>query len=117
MNNTINNKLVLFLLVCMSTRILISLIFKYINIKYIKILGYLLLIPATGLLLIYIFGLRKTGILNQTSWWNHLRPLHSLLYFIAAFYAIKQDRLSWLILLLDACIGLIAFLINHFILN
>ena len=114
MLNSLQNKLILFLGVCVSFRIILALIAKYIDKKYLESFGYLLLFLAMGFLIVFITDLRGIGAFNQKIWWNHLRPIHSLLYFIAAFYAIKKDRRSWMVLLLDVGIGLIAFLINHF---
>lgn len=117
MLNSLQNKLILFLGVCMSARIILALITKYIDKKYLESFGYLLLLPAMGFIIVYIGELREKGGINQIAWWNHLRPIHSLLYFIAAFYAIKKDRRSWMVLLLDAGIGLMAFLLYHFLLS
>jgi len=117
MLNSLQNKLILFLGGCMSFRIILALIAKYIDKKYLESFGYMLLLPAIGFIIVYIGGLRGRGAFNQKIWWNHLRPIHSLLYFIAAFYAIKKDRRSWMVLLLDAGIGLMAFLLYHFLLS
>ena len=116
MLNRLQNKILLFLVFCMGVRVGVALLAKYIDKTYLQKLGYLLLLPAMGFIIVYIGGLRGKGGLNQIAWWNHLRPVHSLLYFIAAFYAIKKDRRSWIVLLLDAGIGLMAFLVYHFLL-
>ena len=116
MLNSLQNKLILFMVFCMSFRIILALIAKYIDKKYLESFGYLLLFLAMGFIIVFITDLRGRGAFNQKIWWNHLRPIHSLLYFIAAFYAIKNDRRAWMVLLLDAGIGLMAFLVNHFIL-
>ncbi len=107
----------MFLIGCIGLRSLFVVIAKYINIRYLKYLGYLALLPATGFLYIYLTGSRKTGpeTMGEKIWWNNLRPVHSLLYFLFAYNAITGNRQAWLYLLVDVLLGLTGFLIHHFI--
>jgi hypothetical protein len=61
-------------------------------------------------------GTRKTGqeVFGEKIWWNDLRPLHSLLYFLFAYNAITGNKNSWVYLLIDVIIGLVSFLIFHY---
>jgi hypothetical protein len=61
-------------------------------------------------------GKRKTGpeVFGDKIWWNKLRPVHSLLYFLFAYNAINGNRNAWKFLLLDVIIGLISFLSFHY---
>jgi hypothetical protein len=47
-------------------------------------------------------------------WWNNLRPVHGLIYFLFAYNAIKGNPFSWLYLLVDVIIGLVSFLIFYY---
>ena len=65
---------------------------------------------------IFLTGSRETGaeVFGEKIWWNNLRPLHSLLYFLFAYNAIIGNRNAWIYLLIDVVIGLISFLIFHY---
>lgn len=114
--NNMQKRILLFLIGCMGVRILFVFIAKNINIKYLKYLGYLALLPAFGFLYIYLTNSRKTGMetFGAKIWWNNLRPLHSLLYFLFAYNAIIGNRNAWIYLLIDVLIGFISFIIYHY---
>jgi hypothetical protein len=102
----------LFLFGCMGTRLsLVWAAYKFP--EFLSTLGFIALIPAVGFMYIYVNGLRKTGpeVFGERIWWNHLRPLHSVLWFTFAYMAINnmyQD--AWKVLLLDVSIGFTAWL-------
>ena len=104
----------LFLIGCMGTRFSIVYLAKT-QLKYLPIMGYLGLIPAIVFALIFALKLRTTGaeVLGELIWWNNLRTLHSLFFFLFAYLAIKKNKNAWKVLLLDTLIGLIAFLIQR----
>jgi len=106
----------MFLIGCIGVRLLLVIIAKNINTNYLKYLGYLALLPATGFIFIYLTGSRKTGgeTFGEKIWWNDLRPIHSILYFLFAYNAINGNKQSWIYLLVDVFIGLIVFLIHHY---
>lgn len=108
-------KIFLFYLIgCIGLRLLFVLIAKYSK-KYLKYLGYLALLPAIGFMYIYLTGVRTgLGGFGQKIWWNHLRPMHSILYFLFAYNAIIGNKYAWIYLLIDVFISLISFLIYHF---
>ena len=85
--------------------------------KYLKYLGYLALLPAIGFMYIYVTGSRKTGaeVFGEKIWWNNLRPIHSIFYFLFAYNAIIGNNQAWIYLLVDVLIGLISFLLYHYI--
>ena len=79
-------------------------------------MGYVTLIPAFGFMYIYLSNSRERGVevFNEKIWWNHLRPIHSLLYFLFSYYAINKKRFSWKILAFDVILGFFAFLHHHY---
>ena len=109
--------LLMFLIGCIGARFLFVIIAMYISTKYLKYLGYLALLPATGFMYIYLTGARKTGVgaFGEKIWWTHLRPIHSILYFLFAYNAIIGNKHAWIYLLADVSIGLIGFLIQHYV--
>jgi hypothetical protein len=114
--NNFQKRMLMFLIGCIGVRSLFVLIAKYTNANYLKYLGYLALIPAIGFLYIYLTGSRKTGpeTMGEKIWWNDLRPIHAILYFLFAYNAIKGNKQSWMFLLADVFFGLISFLIYHY---
>ena len=114
--NDLQRIFLFFLIGCIGTRALFVIVAKYINAKYLKYLGYLALLPAIGFMYIYLSGIRNTGngAFGQKIWWNHLRPIHSLLYFAFAYNAIIGNKQAWVYLLVDVLIGLISFLSHHY---
>ena len=115
--NSIQSRFILFLFGCIGMRLLFVIIAKNISIKYLYYLGYLSLLIPIGLMYIYLTGSRQTGseVFGDKIWWNNLRPLHALLYVLFAYNAIKGNPNSWIFLFLDVIIGLISFLIYHYI--
>lgn len=114
--NNIQKRFLLFLIGCIGTRSVFVLLAKNIGTQYLPYLGYLALLPAIGFLYIYFTGSRQTGaeVFGDKIWWNNLRPLHSLLYFLFAYNAIIGNKQAWIYLLVDVLVGLISFLVFHF---
>jgi len=114
--NDIQKRFLLFLIGCIGTRSLFVYVAKNTNAKYLPLLGYLALLPAIGFIYIYLTGSRKTGgeVFGEKIWWNDLRPIHSLLYFLFSYNAIIGNNKAWIYLLVDVIFGLISFLIFHF---
>ena len=114
--NNIKQRILLFLIGCVGVRFLFVVIAKNIDINYLKYLGYLALILAIGFMYIYMTGIRKTGpeTFGDKIWWDNLRPIHSIFYFLFAYNAIIGNKKSWIFLLADVVFGLINFLIYHY---
>ena len=115
--NNLQKIFLMFLIGCIGLRSIFVIIAKYINTKYLKYLGYLALLPAIGFIYIYLTGTRKTGVevFGEKIWWNNLRPIHSILYFLFAYNAINGNKQAWIYLLVDVLFGLISFLIHHYV--
>ena len=79
-------------------------------------MGALALVPATGFLIIYFGGYRKKGreTFNQEIWWDHLRPVHAILYLTFAYLAFNKSSESYKPLLADVMLGLVSFLHYHY---
>jgi hypothetical protein len=75
-------------------------------------LGFLALVPAIGFMFIWLTGARKTGaeVFGEKIWWNNLRPIHSMLWFLFAYLALTGvHEHAWKVLLVDVLLGFIAF--------
>jgi len=91
---------------------------KVLPIECLKIMGFVALMPASGFLYIFLTKIRETGVevFGDKIWWNNLRPIHSILYYGFAYFAINGNRnIAWKFLLLDVVFGLSSFLIFHYI--
>jgi hypothetical protein len=117
--NTTQQRFLAFLLLCIPARFLFAYIAKITPLSNLPYLGLLALLPATGFLIIYFGGYRKTGgeTFGQKIWWNNLRPVHAFLYYIFAFLAINKNTYAFAPLLVDVCIGLASFLLHHYSIN
>tara|TARA_B100001758_G_C18410114_1_gene615020 strand:+ start:3131 stop:3505 length:375 start_codon:yes stop_codon:yes gene_type:complete len=116
---TIQKRFLAFLLLCIPMRIIFALVAKYINNDYLPYLGFLAIMPAIGFSYIFIFGKRKKGgeTFGQKIWWNHLRPIHALLYALFAYLAINKNKNSHFVLFADVFIGFVSFLHYHYSVN
>ena len=117
--NTIQKRFLLFLVGCIGTRLLLVYIAKNIDIKLLKYMGYLLLLPEFGFMYIYLTGARQTGaeVFGEKIWWNNLRPIHALFYLLFSYNAINGNKNAWIYLFIDVLFGLTSFLTHHFILK
>lgn len=113
--NNLQKRTALFLFGCIGMRLFLVYIAKNIKLEYLPIMGYLALLPAIGFAYIYLTGTRKTGaeVFGEKIWWNNLRPIHSFLYALFAYYAINKNRNSWIILFVDVIFGLSSFIANR----
>jgi hypothetical protein len=113
--NNIQKRFLLFLFGCIGIRSLFVYIAKNVNSQLLMYMGYLALIPAIGFFYIFFTGTRQTGgeVFGEKIWWNNLRPLHGVLYFLFAYNAILGNKNAWVYLLIDVVIGLISFSIFH----
>jgi hypothetical protein len=114
--NNIQKRFLLFLIGCIGVRTLFVLIAKMSNTYYLQILGYLALLPAIGFVYIYLTGSRQVGaeVFGEKIWWNNLRPLHAVLYFLFAYNAINGNKMAYQYLMYDVVIGLTAFVAFHY---
>jgi hypothetical protein len=113
--NNLQKRFLLFLIGCMGTRSLFVVVAKKSNTKNLKYLGYAALVLAIAFMYLYVTGARKTGpeVFGDKIWWNDLRPVHSILYFLFAYNAIIGNKQAWIYLLVDVVFGLLSFLSHH----
>lgn len=115
--NNIQKRFLLFLIGCIGSRSFLVYLAKNLPEKIVQIMGFIALIPACGFTYIYLTGTRSTGaeVFGDKIWWNDLRPIHAILYFLFAYMAINMHRMAWVVLLIDVFIGLGAFLTYHYL--
>ena len=108
-------RVLLFLIGCIGLRTFIVYLAKT-QLKYLRVMGYLALLPAIGFFYIYFTGSRQTGaeVFGDKIWWNNLRPIHGTLYLLFAYNAIIGNANAYLYLLVDVLFGLTSFLVFHY---
>ena len=98
---------VVFLVGCIGVRLAIAYAAKNMSLTNRKYLAIPVLATAIAFIILYLFDLRKTGFeAGGRIWWNKLRPVHGLLLTSYAIYAFKEEQWSWVILVIDALLGL-----------
>jgi hypothetical protein len=109
---TKNQRIILFLFVCLSMRLLLAHIAQQITIKkpqYMKYLGIIGL--AIGLGFTYQFIKNKQiGALGGKVWWHSVRPVHAGIFFLFGILALLKNKDAYKLLYVDALLGLIFFI-------
>ena len=114
--NHIQKIFLLFLIGCIGLRSFIVYLAMIANKFWLRIMGYVAILPAIGFFYLFFTGSRKTGggAFGEKIWWTNLRPVHGSLYLIFAYNAINGNNFAWIYLLFDVIIGLVSFLIFHY---
>ena len=86
---------------------------KVAPVKWLRLLGFLAILPILGFMYLFLSGTRNRGAFGQKIWWNSLRPVHALFYGLFAYMAIQGNRYAWIWLFVDALVGLGAFLLHY----
>ena len=120
--NNIQKRFIRFLGACIPSRLLISYLGYKLDQKYLFYLGIVTLSFSIGFIYIYLFGSKKADSQLEwanmkTVWWNHLRIVHGLLYLGFSILVFLKKDFGWILILIEAIIGLIAFLHHHYVNN
>ena len=109
------NKTIKFLIGCIGARLMLTFLAKYINQKNREKLAYITLLISITFITLYLFDLRKTGAEAEgIIWWNKLRPIHGVLYFLFSIYTFKKEKFSWIFLLIDTILGIIFWYLKYY---
>ena len=108
-----NKILLYFIFGCLLSRIILVLIAKYINNKYLPYMSLFTLIIGVGFIYTSIIN-KKIGFFGSKIWWNNYRLIHSFNYALFSIQAFLLYNKAWIILFIDAILGLIFFINNYF---
>ena len=111
-------RFLVFLLGCIGTRLSLSMLAKYITTDYLPFLAIITIPISISFMYLYIFGNDRADrqlewLVDKKIWWDDLRPVHYILFMLFSIMAINKSSYSWIVLLLDTIIGLVAWLNHH----
>lgn len=105
---------ILFLLGCIGTRLLFVIIAKFSSATTLPYLGYAALVPAFGMLYLWLTSSRMTGMeAGGKIWWHSWRIAHAALYLAFAYAAITHNRDAYLYLAADVILALSLFFAHY----
>jgi hypothetical protein len=108
--NTLQKRMILFYGGCIIARTALAYAAFKLPSEKLKYMSYPAFLIACSFILLYTYDLRKTGpeVFGTSIWWNYLRPIHALFYFLVAYYAYHGNNvITGTLFLLDMMIGLI----------
>jgi len=112
-----SKRILLFLIGCMGTQISLALLAKNGSDDILYNMGIISLFFAITSIYMIFNDERKTGtkvISGAIVWWNYLRPVHAILYFLFAYYAINKKKNAWKILLINTLISFFAWYLHYY---
>ena len=106
--NKMNSSLSFYYMICILVRVFIAyLAFLSYNSNLRYILVAFLFTVSIVLTYLYITKRRKIGAFGQKIWWDFLRPIHAILFFISGVLLSTKVKETYIILLISAFIGII----------
>lgn len=106
----------LYYAICIALRLFIATLVYFLyktNYRLIFVIFYLL--ASLGSLYLFFFKIRQNGAFNQTIWWNFLRPIHSILFFIISLLLYLKYEYTYLIIIFDTLIGIPFHIIKRYL--
>lgn len=105
----------IFLFGCFVSRIFIAIVAKIINVHYLPIMAVFTSLIAISFLIRFIVNSPKRGFFGNKVWWRNYRIIHSFNFGLFSLLAFCKNPNSWIVLFIDAWLGLIFFIINYFL--
>jgi len=109
---TEKQRIALFFVACVPARLLLVYIAKNINVKYLPIMGYIAILGGIGFA--YQYMRKAGGAFGQKSWWNYMRPVHSVFYIAFGMLAVLKNKQAYGVLLIDLLVGTLVFLKKYY---
>ncbi len=105
------NKIILYFSICILVRLLLTYgVYLSYNTNYRLLFVIFYIISAIGLLYHFVTKNRKMGAFSQDIWWDFLRPVHAVIFLISAFLLYNKYQYTYILLLIDTCIGIFFFM-------
>lgn len=107
------HRIILFIVGCVGVRSLFVYISKTYT-QYLPVMGLLALLISIGFFNSFLkYKDGDVGAFGGNVWWNNLRLLHSIIYLLFAISAMLRIKWSWIFLLADILIGILAFTYHY----
>tara|TARA_Y100000591_G_C21316785_1_gene443587 strand:- start:200 stop:550 length:351 start_codon:yes stop_codon:yes gene_type:complete len=111
-----NKKILYFIFLCFPARLLLATIAKILKPKYLPIMSIFTIFISISFLINFIkYKKDDKGFFGSYVWWNNYRLIHSFTYAIFSIQALMNYNKAWIVLLIDAILGLIFFINKYFI--
>ena len=105
-----------FLLLCITSRIILCLIPIFVPKNILFYYGFILSIISFIFIYLFITDSRLNAFeAAGKTWWENYRLIHGLLFLCAAIYSINEDTTASLPLCIDVILGLILFINKRFL--
>tara|TARA_B100001175_G_scaffold172970_1_gene146757 strand:- start:671 stop:1006 length:336 start_codon:yes stop_codon:yes gene_type:complete len=110
------NKIIyIFLFGCFIARLAIAIIAKTINTNYLPYMAIITSIISLSFFRGYLLNSPKIGFFGNKAWWHDYRILHSFNYALFSLLAFSKNKNSWIVLFIDASLGLLFFINKYFL--
>ena len=114
--DNLHKSFLMFLGLCIPIRFLIMYFSKITSTEKLQSIGYIYFLISIGMMYIYLTDSRKTGLesFGKKIWWNDLRPIFSIIYFLFAANAIQGNQDAYKYLAFDLILGFVSFILHYF---
>lgn len=110
-----NKTIYYFIFFCFPARLLLALLAKIIPTNYLPIMGIFTAIISISFFINFMKNSKgDKGFFGNYVWWNNYRLIHSFSYALFSIQALLKYNNAWIILLVDAILGLIFFINKYF---
>ena len=86
-------RIISFITLCLTSRIILVLLAKYISKNLLFYMGFVLLIPAISFLYLYFNNLRLQAFESETHMVDNIRIIHGSLYLLFSILAIQKNKM------------------------
>jgi hypothetical protein len=110
----LSNSQFYFLLACIPSRFILSILPLYLPDNWLVYFGYItLLISLSFIYLYFTNGRLNAPEAGGVTWWREYRIIHGLLYLAASIYLLQKNRKAWIPLIMDTILGIFLFIYKH----
>ena len=103
----------LFILLCIPSRIGLAFLPNYLSDKNKKYYSYLILVISLGFLYLYFSNRRLNAVEGGgVTWWHNYRLIHGMLYLTSFIYLYQNNKYSQLPLLIDILFSSLLYLFS-----
>lgn len=108
-----NQRIFAFLFGCIGSRSLLTYIAYISNKYYLRYLSYITFIISISFIYLYISNSRQIAFeAGGKVWWTNLRLVHGINYLIFSILAFNGNKYSYIFLLIDVIIAIIAYILH-----